>query len=251
MNKKLLAALIPFTFLSACSTVEADERGIFTNFGSVEGPVLPGLQWYNPFTTSLEVLSTAPKKWDSSTMAYTSDFQNAKIDFTVTYQLDPSKVKDIWVSAKTEWDTRFIPPVVESAIKQIIGKTTAIALIQNRAASEDTIKSNINSSLKKRGIIISEFSVRNVEFSQEFEKAVERKQVAVENAQASKNQTVQIEEQAKQRIISAEADAKAMQIKSQALSTNPGLAQYEAVQKWDGVLPVNMYGNVIPFVPIK
>jgi regulator of protease activity HflC (stomatin/prohibitin superfamily) len=52
--------------------------------------------------------------------------------------------------------------------------------------------------------------------------------------------------------VTAKAEAEAMQIKSQALSSNPGLAQYEAVQKWDGALPQNMYGGgAIPFIGVK
>ena len=40
-----------------------------------------------------------------------------------------------------------------------------------------------------------------------------------------------------------------MRIRSQALSQNQNLVAYEAVQKWDGKLPVNMYGSApLPFI---
>ena len=39
-----------------------------------------------------------------------------------------------------------------------------------------------------------------------------------------------------------------MQIRSQALAQNKGLVEYEAVQKWNGVLPVYMMGDTTPFV---
>ena len=39
-----------------------------------------------------------------------------------------------------------------------------------------------------------------------------------------------------------------MQIRSQALAQNRGLVEYEAVQKWDGVLPVYMMGDAVPFI---
>ena len=39
-----------------------------------------------------------------------------------------------------------------------------------------------------------------------------------------------------------------MEIKSEALSKNKGLTEYEAVQRWDGRLPQYMLGNSVPFV---
>ena len=59
----------------------------------------------------------------------------------------------------------------------------------------------------------------------------------------------EIEEQAKQKVMAAEAEAKSMAIRSEALSKNQNLVAYEAVQKWNGVLPVNIYGSApIPFI---
>lgn len=52
----------------------------------------------------------------------------------------------------------------------------------------------------------------------------------------AKNVTVQDKEEARQKVIAAEAAAKAMQIKTQSLSQNRALVQYEAVQKWNGQL---------------
>jgi len=52
-----------------------------------------------------------------------------------------------------------------------------------------------------------------------------------------RNETVQIQEQAKQRVIAAQADAEAMKIKTDALEKSQSLVLCEAVQKWNGVLP--------------
>ncbi len=60
-----------------------------------------------------------------------------------------------------------------------------------------------------------------------------------------------MEENAKQQVIAAKAEAESMTIRSQALSQNKGLVEYEAVQKWDGKMPQYMLGNgTMPFVSI-
>jgi hypothetical protein len=42
-----------------------------------------------------------------------------------------------------------------------------------------------------------------------------------------------------------------MLIRSEALSKNKGLVEYEAVQKWDGKLPQYMLGGATPFINIS
>lgn len=42
-----------------------------------------------------------------------------------------------------------------------------------------------------------------------------------------------------------------MEIKSEALSKNKGLTEYEAVQKWDGKLPQYMLGGATPFINLN
>jgi hypothetical protein len=42
-----------------------------------------------------------------------------------------------------------------------------------------------------------------------------------------------------------------MTIRSQALAQNRGLVEYEAVQKWNGILPVYMMGDAVPFLNLN
>jgi regulator of protease activity HflC (stomatin/prohibitin superfamily) len=90
--------------------------------------------------------------------------------------------------------------------------------------------------------------ITNIDFDDAFEKAVEDKVVAVQRAIEAKNKTVQIQEEANQQIISAKAEAQSMSIRAQALSQNKSLVEWEAVQKWNGELPTNMFGSSVPFI---
>ena len=83
------------------------------------------------------------------------------------------------------------------------------------------------------------------------EKAIENKVTAEQEALKAKNITVQVQEEARQKLISAEAEAKSMAIRANALTKNKALVQYEAVQKWDGKLPSYMLGNSVPFININ
>ena len=53
-------------------------------------------------------------------------------------------------------------------------------------------------------------------------------------------------------VIAATAEAQSMEIRADALAQNHKLVSWEAVQKWDGKPPVNMYGSAaVPFVDVN
>lgn len=57
----------------------------------------------------------------------------------------------------------------------------------------------------------------NIDYSDQFESAIEKKVVAEQAALEEANRTKQIEQKAKQQIVQSEAEAKAIRIKAQAL----------------------------------
>jgi regulator of protease activity HflC (stomatin/prohibitin superfamily) len=93
--------------------------------------------------------------------------------------------------------------------------------------------------------------ILDISFKTKFEDAVEAKQIAEQEANRAKNLTVKIKEEAEQKIIAAEADAKAMSVRAKALEQNKSLVEYEAVMKWDGHLPQYMMGNTVPFINLN
>jgi regulator of protease activity HflC (stomatin/prohibitin superfamily) len=91
----------------------------------------------------------------------------------------------------------------------------------------------------------------NESFSEAYEQSIERKQIAEQDALASKNKLEQVKFEAEQRIAQAEAEAKAIQIQAQAITQQGGqnYVQLKAVEKWNGVLPNYMMANSpVPFL---
>ena len=105
--------------------------------------------------------------------------------------------------------------------------------------------------MTNRSLHIMHIHFQDLNYSNNFERAIESKVIAEQRAQEAVNNTKRIKEEAEQKLISAKADAEAMEIKSEALAKNKGLTEYEAVQKWNGTLPRYMMGNSIPFLNLK
>lgn len=245
-----------FLLIGGCSsfrTVDAGEVGLVSHYGAISGETLqPGLHVVNPITTSVETMNITSQRKDGETSVYTQDIQTANVKYAVIYSLDPASAVRMRKTVGHDWEARLIQPAIESSIKTSFGSVNAINSIEKRPVLQDRVELLLRQALGPRGIRIENVQLTNIQFSGDFENAVEAAQVATQNAVAAKNQTVTITEQANQKVITAKADAEAMKIKSEALSSNPGLTQYEAVKAWDGHLPQNMYGSApLPFLNIQ
>lgn len=249
----LIVILLVFTFVGCgFSIVDTGHRGVETRFGKVVGESLPeGLYFYNPLTSNIIKMTVRESKWEETTTAYTKDVQNVKVFFTFNYHPDPTQMHILYEKVGFDWSVKIIPQVVLGRIKEVVGQYEAVKLVSDRQAATKAISDQIAEDLKNKSVILRNFEVTNLDFNDPFENAVEAKVVAIQTAEEAKNRTVKVREEADQKIIAAKAEAESMRIRSQALSQNKGLVDYEAVQKWNGVLPEIVMGNSIPFVNIN
>lgn len=254
--KNLFLMALTLSMLSACGfeVVDTGYRGIKARFGEVIGEPLPeGLHFYNPITSGIREINVQERKIEDTTTAFTRDTQSVTIAFAVTLYPDPLKIHLIYKQfGEHEWEKKIAVPAVISSIKDVIGQYTADDIIGKREAARNKAFDEIQAALKARDVIATRLDFTNLDFEDGYEHAVEAKVIAVQKAAEAKNKTVEVEEQAKQVVLSAKAEAESMKIKSAALAQNKGLVQFEAVQKWDGKLPVNMYGSApLPFLNLK
>lgn len=248
----ILVFLCLLTAFCSFNTVSAGHKGVKVTLGSVSPNVLPeGLYFKKPIIDSIVEMDARNQVMQVDTFAYTKDIQQAKFEATLNYRLDGSKAAVIYQNVGEDWSNALVPQVVQDTLKATIGKWDAVVLIENRDKATTAVLESLQGALSEKGVIVTNFSITNIDFNDEFEKAVEDKVTAIQRAAGEENKTKQIQEQAKQRVISAKAEAESMEIRSQALSQNKGLVEYEAVQKWNGELPTYMLGNSTPFINLS
>ena len=233
--------------------VDTGHRGIETRFGKVVSESLPeGIYFFNPLTSALVEMDTRVQRQDGETDTYTRDVQQAAIKYTLNYRLQQDAAQIMYRDIGIEWEQRLIPQVVLGTLKEVVGKWDAVDLIANRDKAGQSAFEAIRNNLAERNVEVSRFEITDIAYTKEFENSVEAKVIAQQRAIEEQNRTKQIEEQARQKVLSAEAEAKSMQIRAQALEQNAKLVEWEAVQKWNGVLPQYMLGNgAMPFINLQ
>lgn len=237
--------------LSGCGfeIVDTGHRGVETRYGKVVGESLPeGFYWYNPFSSSIIEMNVQTQIIQAKAETYTKDVQQAHITFAVNYNLQKDAAHLMYQEVGRNWEEVLVAQIVNGTLKSAIGKWDAVDLIANRDKATSAVEESIKTALAEKHVTITKFELADIKYDPEFEKAVEAKVTAIQRASEAENKTRQVQEEAKQSVIAAKAEAESMRIRAEALSQNKGLVDYEAVQKWDGKLPHYMMGNTVPFM---
>jgi regulator of protease activity HflC (stomatin/prohibitin superfamily) len=100
-----------------------------------------------------------------------------------------------------------------------------------REEIQDQIYKKIKRQLGLDGIIIEGVAIRNVQFTGEFAKSVEEKQIAQQKAQKMEYVLEEERKEAERKEIEAQGKAKAIAIVSRELRTNPNYIKYLYVDK--------------------
>jgi regulator of protease activity HflC (stomatin/prohibitin superfamily) len=249
MTKYNFLAVSALMALAACSNVDTGQIGVKKSFGAItDGPLAPGMYWTASPGTTLDVMDTRQQKWQSKTVAYTKDIQSATVSFVLNYHLDPKAALNVYKTVGVDWESKVVGPPTLQALKNAFGTSDAVDIVSKRQAITSAIASQLAPVLSGRGVVLDSFDIVNITYDEAFEAAIEAKQVAVQRAIEAQNKTVQVEEEGKQTVIAATAEANAMKVRAEALEKNPKLVAYEAVHKWDGKLPNYMMGNSVPFI---
>ena len=248
---KLFLMTLIVIFIAGCYQVDLGEVGIKTSFGKItDGPLKEGLYWYTWFGQEIIAYNIKNQTIEIEEICFSKDVQEATIKIVLIYNLDSSKILELHKNTGLQYQDILIKPNFSDTLKNVVGKWEATEMVGNREKLSTEVFTHIRDYLKQYGINIQKVNITNIDFKDAFEASVEEKQVAAQRALKAKNDTVRIKEEAEQKLLTAEAEAKAMEVRAKALEKNKSLVEYEAVMKWNGELPKYMMGNTIPFINI-
>ena len=267
--------LIGIIFLTnSCSSVPAGHTGILTTFGKVEDRILTeGLNWKSPFQKVVKMDNRTQKKVEEF-QAFSSDIQEVNIMLAVNYSINQETAQNLYRTVGVEYYTNIVYPRLLESTKSVFSSYTAEQLIGNRENLSNEIKDLVIPDVARYGIIISDISVQDIDFTDAFTNAVEAKQVAAQDKLTAETKqaqlTMEAEQEAHRQVIKAQADAEQAKIAAQAdlevtkiqadaaeyagqkeaarinaiaQVLTPDVLKYYNILQWDGKLPVYMLGK--------
>lgn len=240
-----------FVAANSFTIVPAGNTGVVTTLGEVgKKPLSEGFHFKAPFVQQVEDMSNKIQVYETPASAVSSDLQTVSSNVAVNYRLTSDKSPEMYQKVGMEYQTVLIAPAVQECMKSATAKYTAEQLITKRQEVGDEVKANLDSRLNEYGVYIEKFNIVNFDFSDEFNSAIESKQVAEQNllkTQTEQRQTeIVAETAAKNKKVSAQAEADAILAKAKAQadanklleeSLSEKVIAYEQIQKWNGVTP--------------
>ncbi len=242
----ILAFLRPFTIINA------GERGVVMRFGKVQDTVFDeGFHLITPIVTTVKRITVRIQRDDVQAEAFSRDLQYIQTDIAVNWHIEPTTVNKIFqeVGDQTEIVRRIITPAVSEVVKAATAKKTAEEIIAKRTELKQEIDTQLRERLGSYGVVVDDVSLVNIDFTEEFSKAIEAKQIAEQEAKRAKFEAQKAKEQAQADINRAQGQAEAQRLQRQTLT--PELLQKQAIEKWDGKFPQVLTGDgALPFITI-
>lgn len=233
----VLIALI--TLFSSMRSIDTGKIGVVTQYGKVTGRELgEGLSWVAPWgVNNVTVYDIKTQKVQAEATASTKDLQDVNATVVLTYNLNRGKVSEVHQDVGKDFQAIEIDPQVQEAFKAVSAKYTASELITNRAEVKAAVVENLKGRVEKNGRYnIQDVAITEFKFSVAFNKAIEAVQIANQKIAQARQELETTKVEAEKTVAAAEAAAEAQRAQQESLT--PELLQKQAIEKWDGKLPV-------------
>jgi len=270
--------------------IEPNERGVVISPYSFRAPdgylplaLTPGLRWIvpgervqtYPISRQTYTMSVAPNEGqlqgDDSIRARTKDGQEVFLDASVIYAIDPTKVIQLHIDWQDRYQDELVRPTVRGIIRNVASQYGVEEIVSSkRGEMEKSITTGLEEKMAENDLILVDFVLRDIHFSEQYAAAVETKQIAEQQAQQAKlvvESKRQEAEQARQvaqgqadavvitaqgqadaRIIQAEAEARALAMISAILQNNPDLLTYQYINQLAPNIQVMLLPSNAPFL---
>lgn len=243
-------------------------RGVITQFGEIKGIQPEGLHFIPPWQ-NLNIFNVRAEEASvDNSEGSTIDTQPVNVSLTVRYSIVPDKVALVFEQYSHDGNlARYVETATQEVFKAVTARYSAPDLISKRDTVATDVRRALQAKLDLYGAQVINIDMRNFRFSDSYMKAINEKATQEQLAQAAVNKLKTVEAEQKQKIVVAEAEAKAtvatstaqaesLRIQNEALARNKDVLELRRIEveklraeKWDGKLPVNLYGSApIPFI---
>jgi regulator of protease activity HflC (stomatin/prohibitin superfamily) len=195
-------------------------------------PLSLGWHLYNRWTESVETYKVSARSYPSNVKESensdnytlelkTADGQNVKVDMTIIYSLRAKEVPLLHQRVGIHFEDEILLPQLRSESRLAFGGYAAEDIYQGKVREEiqkgtliklvsNLIKTNSSGESMYPAINVTDVLIRHLQFSPEFEKAIEQKKLAAQQVEINKNLALAQEQKALQ----VEAEARGNKLKA-------------------------------------
>ena len=235
--------LLVFGFLTASvRQIDAGRVGVVSLFGNVSDRTLnSGLNLVNPLASVTEfdiktqnytmsaTNDEGQKIGDDAIRVLTADGLEVVIDLTVLYRMIPADAPRIFREIGTDYTDKIVRPITRTRIRDNAVYYDAVALYSTRRDEfQNRIYKTIDSDFRKRGLLLEQLLIRNINLPNSVKQTIESKINAEQEAQKMQFVLQKERQEAERKRVEAQGIADYQKILSTGLSDRQ--LQYEQIK---------------------
>ena len=241
-----IVLLILAIIFASFTIVPSGSSGVRVTLGKVSDTVMnSGLNLQVPLIQKTVIINNQVQREDVDGEAASKDLQTVTYNVSVNYNVIASLSAGLYRTVGTDWSNVIIRPAVQESVKAAIAQYTAEQLITNRAEVSNAMLTELNNRMAEYGINIGEINIITMDFSPEFDAAIEAKTVATQQVLTEQQNLEKAKVIAEQKVVEAQAEADANRIRSESITDE--ILTSDFISKWNGQTPVVMGsdGNIL------
>lgn len=159
------------------------------------------------------------KKGDDSISSLTKEGLDVNIDFTALYRLEEERASDVYQEVGLDYVNKIIRPEIRGVIRDVVSQYEAKDLYsEKRQEASMRMDSLLKERLGKRGIVIEQAVIRNVQLPASLAKAIQEKLASEQESQRYDFVLQKEQKEAERKRIEAEGQRDAQRIIDESLS---------------------------------
>mmetsp|Transcript_18221 Transcript_18221/g.40247 ORF Transcript_18221/g.40247 Transcript_18221/m.40247 type:complete len:297 (-) Transcript_18221:305-1195(-) len=232
----LAFAAIPgsaYVFWNACCfNVDAGHKAVvFNRFTGLKDKLysegtnihMPWLEW--PY-----IFNVRARPFTMPSLTGSKDLQMVNVTIRVLYRPQEQQLRTIYSTLGMNYDEKVMPSICNEILKSVIAQFNAGELLAQREAVSREVWMNLTRRAKDFNIEVDDVSITHLTFSSEYTAAVERKQVAQQQAKKAEYEVMRAKEEKKGTIIRAQAEAKATEMIGKAMHQDPAWLEMRRIE---------------------
>jgi len=235
-----VVVLITIAIFLSTVTIKTGTKGILLRFGNAIEVRDAGLSFKIPFVDKVVLMTVREQNIQGTYSVSSKDIQTIIVAVNIQFAIT-GDVLELYKNFGVDYKVRLIQPRVAETINAVVARYTIEEFVEKRNALALELLKELKQDFASYGITVSASSIIEHEFSEEFDKSIEAKKIAEQNALRAKNDLERVKYEAQAEIAKSQGIAQANRIVETSLSDR--LIRQKMIDKWDGKLPLYQGGD--------
>ena len=225
----ILGLVMIVLLFNSVTRVATGHVGVLTLFGKVTGESLgEGIHLINPLKTNNE-MSIQTQTIKESANVPSSEGLMMSLDTSLIYHLDPRRAAEVFQLINADYEEKVVEPTLRSAIREATASHSANALYTGeREMVGKQIFEQLTTELNKRGLIVENVLLRDIQLPATLKAAIEAKQQAEQESLAMSFRLQKETQEAQRKRIEAAGVRDFQQIVAQGIT--PSLLEWKGIE---------------------